>query len=162
MSLSLVETITATGSESTLEFTNIPQSGLQLILKVSARGGTRYNSLTVNNSSGTNYLGQRLGNENNSTYSSSQTAAFYRLMTTGSTDTSNAFGGGDIVISNYATTSDTIMIYSVTHANNNDLDDLVENRVARYTGGGPIESVQVICASGNWAANSSVSLYIVS
>lgn len=162
MALTLVGTATATGSEATLEFTGIPQTGTHLILKVLARAGSRYNRVRLNSDS-TNYSQQYIGYTNYVSQVASSSYTGHLLVTTKSADTSNSFGGGEIVISNYAASSTPVVLHSTTFSFNNvDLDKDVYTTTTEYTGTQPVESVQVVCLSGNWAANSTVSLYIAS
>ena len=105
MAMTLVSTVTVgSGGAASIEFTNIPQTGKDLLFVVSARdSGTdgttwqQYGSFLINGSGGLNRIRLR---GNGSTVATIGGSGFDAALPT-STATSNTFGSLNLYISNY-------------------------------------------------------------
>jgi hypothetical protein len=104
MSMTLIQTVTVgAGGAASIDFTSIPQTYTDLVVKVSVRQTTGsfptlffyFNGLTTNRSF------RSLYGTGSSAISSNGTDAIAGL-TTGSSETANTFGSFDIYIPNYA------------------------------------------------------------
>ena len=110
MGMQLIETVELASAASSIEFTSIPQDGVDLVLKFSLRasdtGGYSYIDLALNGSS-SNFSSTFLrANVQQATpvTSGSQT---YQIEagTTGDGATASTFANGEITISNYASSA---------------------------------------------------------
>lgn len=94
------------GGSSSIDFTSIPASYTDLLLKVSARRSDAtegYLSLRFNANSGSNYSNKTLRGTGSAVSSSSDSSATYLdlWVIPGTTYTANTFGSTDIYIPNY-------------------------------------------------------------
>jgi len=118
----LIASYAATGSVSNIEFTTIPATYTDLLVKVSSRSadsGTGIN-ITFNSDAGANYKWRRLYGDGSSATSNNSTSANYisSNFMNQYTYTANTFGNGDIYITNYASSNTkTVSIDGVTENN---------------------------------------------
>ena len=109
----LIETVTVgSGGAANIEFTSIPQTYTDIVLKLSAR--MSYNTsahyaelyLTVNNNAGSIYSNRRLVANSATTYSFSDSSATSNTaFVAGSSATASVFGNSEYYFSNYASSN---------------------------------------------------------
>lgn len=163
MPMTLVSTVTVTAASTNLiEFTNIPQTGKDLLLVVSARrddSGALW-QFRVNNLGTNVYDYRNLIGSGSATSSTSATGDFGVDFTVArSTAAANIFGNSQIYVTNY--TSSANKLISVDGVNENNAtaaDSRLTAGVARTTN--PITSIQLTGATV--VQNSTASLYIIS
>jgi hypothetical protein len=95
------------GGASSIDFTSIPSTYTDLVVKLSARRSQAYADtyLRFNNDSGANYSWRQVRGDGSSTSSASGSAQTYALSGNGadrSTYTANTFGSIEIYVPNYA------------------------------------------------------------
>lgn len=97
------------GGAASINFTSIPSTFTDLVLKVSARNNNTGLRVRFNSDSGTNYSWRRLsGNaaagfsDSNSTYGSPYNTFLYFSMQNITSDTANTFSNGEMYVFNYA------------------------------------------------------------
>lgn len=103
--MSLIESKTLGTTATSIEFTNIPQNGTDLLVLISTRLSTAAlnGRIRFNSDSGTNYSYRVLYGTSSSVASqnfSSQTGIFYGILG-GGTNTANSFSTASIYIPNY-------------------------------------------------------------
>lgn len=101
---SLIETVTVgAGGAASIEFTDIPQDGSDLVLVMSLRSNRAYQfdpiAFLLNNSS-SGFTGKYVEGDGSIAYSSTNTNA--SGLANGNTATANTFGNSTLYISNYA------------------------------------------------------------
>jgi hypothetical protein len=107
----LIASYTATGSVASIDFTSIPSTYTDLVLKISARGAQAdvSHALTIRfNSATSNYSSKELVGSGSSVGTASRTnlgSAMYVGNIDGSSATSNTFSNTEIYIPNYAGSS---------------------------------------------------------
>lgn len=110
MTMTLVETIeVGIGGAATLTFSNIPQTGTDLLLVLSHRndGGASQDNITmrINGLSGSNYVSRRLDGSGSGVSSGNQTASSINYpYSNSSSSTSNTFTNTSYYFLNYAVT----------------------------------------------------------
>lgn len=162
MTYELIETITLTSSASSIEFTDIPQDGTDLVLFVSARPDTasiRSYRLHINNeTSGTNYSQRTLEGDGSSAYSTNETSQDRILFYVAGGTTANTFGSTRIYFSNYAgSTAKPITIDNVTE--NNATTAYQQLHAANWNNTAAITSIRISDSSVNTLTGSTASLY---
>ena len=108
MAMELIETIeVGSGGASSIEFTSIPQDGVDLLLMFSGRdtSTTENAKITLNSDGGSNYPTVTLDGNGSSASSSGFTGTRLRGLQGQSSYTSNTFGSVSIYISNYTSTT---------------------------------------------------------
>jgi len=162
MGYQLIETVeVGSGGASSIEFTGIPQDGVDLVLLVSARFETDNNTifgLTLNNDTTSgNYSAVQMYGTGNQRYSNTL-ADYLHAPSNPANTTSNTFANGQIYISNYTSTSNkSISLDSVTETN--DIVALQRLIAYKYTTSSAITSMQGSPTTGNFAQYSTFSLY---
>lgn len=151
------------GGAASIEFTSIPQDGVDLLLVVSPRNtSTSFDikPITFNGDTGTNYSSIMLTGSGSGVVSTSEGPTDRTVMRalTKSTDTSNTFGSGSMYISNY-TSSATKSISVDTVTENNSTAVNTEIRATSYTGTSAITSILLDTGVGNFGQYSTASLY---
>ena len=165
MTMTLVSTVTVgSGGAASIEFTNIPQTGKDLLLVLSTRMGAvstgntstfRLNSDTT----GSNYA-YRVLRGNGSTADSDSGSGFF-VLANPSDATANTFTNQNIYISNYAsTTTKSFSADMVTENNATAASAWIG--AGRYTTSSGITTVTVISQAENFVQNSTASLYLIS
>ena len=146
----------------TIEFTGIPQDGVDLVLKVSTRSATVYTAskFTLNNDTSASYSRLDL-NGNGAQFSSGSFAslnfgiAFYQPT---SAYTANTFGNGQMYLSNYTSATNKSISHDSVSENNN--TTAFQGLIATsYLTTNPITSIQLFQSSDNFAEYSTASLY---
>ena len=159
MAYELIETITLASSASSIEFTSIPQDGVDLLLVYSGRSTAstttaflRFNNDTVS------YSQIRLQGTGASAISASDTAIF--LTENLSSSTANTFSNNQIYISNYA--GSTQKSVSGEGVSENNTTSAFQRIIAGlYTQTTAITSMQITYTS-DLVAGSTASLYKIS
>jgi len=162
MAYTLIETVTVgSGGAASIEFTSIPQDGVDLILKLSLRN-TDSNpdsaQVSLNSDTGDNYPQIQLLGNGSSVSSQRLTLGFIRLAIPISTYTANTFGNAELYISNYTSTSNKSMSGDSVAENNATLGRLKIDAFS-YTTSSAITSIQVALFGDNYAEYSTASLY---
>lgn len=163
MAMTLVSTVTVgSGGAASIEFTNIPQTGKDLLVLYSARGtGTgTYVEWNINNQGiGTNLTGRLLTRYGaNLIYTE---ARYGEYANAPSNSTSDTFGSASIYMTNYTSSSNKSMSSDWTwenNATNNDMG-ITASQWAQTTA---ITSFTIRANSGVFAQNTTASLYIIS
>ena len=166
MAMTLVSTTTVgSGGAASIEFTNIPQTGKDLLVKLSLRGTSQANIFVrVNNDSGSNYSRRQLQGSGASVSTTDSTGATY--WNTGfqskDTDTANTFGSMELYLSNY--TSSANKSGSVDSVNENNATTAYQHILALSWGQTTaISSIQIYnFDTSTFVQHSTASLYIVS
>jgi hypothetical protein len=168
MAMSLVSTTTVgAGGAASIEYTNIAQTGKDLLLLVSggstSTGSFRVLRLEINANTGTNYSSRDLQGDGTTPGSTSQTSATYidagYVTATGSF--ANSFGSSAIYFTNYAgSASKSISSDSVSEANTTTQGQRIVAGLWNQTSA--ITSIRIFLSAGNWTQNSTASLYIIS
>ena len=145
-----------------MEFTGIPQDGVDLVLKFSGRGSiasvSRFINVLFNGDTGVNYSYMRLRGDGSAVTSASDATKSrleIGLMTAGSA-TANTFGSCQTYISNY--TSSTVKSVSTDVVTENNATEAYAQVVANTWDGAAITSIN-ISTSGNIDQYSTASLY---
>lgn len=168
MAYTLVQTVNVTSSVSNIEFTNIPQTGKDLLVTASLRsshsGVVDVCYLQVNNNTSSVYSSYRLA-VLGSTVSVARNPfenPLYGLFINGNTSTSNAFSNGQFYLANY--TNNLPKLLTIDSA-------MEQDTTTAYWGinAGSINTTSAITSiklttlqSANFLQYSSVSLYIIS
>lgn len=159
MTMVLFQSVTLSSSASSIEFTNLPQSATDFRLVLSGRSTNADSSITIRFNGSTSSINMiRLtgyGDAGNpdSAYTSSQVGNI-----SGSDYTASTFGNFELYVYNYASTSTFKRFYSSGVSENN-ASLAVQNRIAGgFNTNTAISSVGIF---GNFASNSSASLYLV-
>ena len=168
--MELVETIeVGSGGASSIEFTGIPDTGVDLAIALSGRtDGSNVTSsifMQLNSDTANNYAYLILRGTGSSASSTSDDPydAIRVCYFPGANSTSNTFGNATIYLSNYAsTTAKSISSDSVQE--NNATASYQNITAGSYSGTSEITSVKLYPASGfgDWAQYSTASLYIIS
>lgn len=167
--MSLVSTVTVgSGGAASIEFTNIPQTGKDLLVLFSGRvdGGAAENvSLyyTINNSSSSIYFERLLRGTGTSAESASRTSQtrFEYIMQNGSPSTASTFSNTQIYITNYTVSNNkTILVDSIMENNGSvGMQDMVGQT---WGSTAAITSLLFFRTGVNFVQHSTASLYIIS
>ena len=165
MAMTLVSTVTVgSGGAASIEFTNIPQTGKDLLVLLSLRseGGANPN-ITINGTTA-NYSGIRLtgGGDFRSSGSNSLTTSFDGLMVA-NTATANTFTNEQWYFSNYASSAaKSVSVDNV--AENNAISAFMNIRANLWNNTAAITAISINAhnSSNELAQHSTASLYIIS
>ena len=160
--MELVSTVTVgSGGAASIEFTNIPQTGKDLLVLLSGRGNSNNTALIrFNSDTGNNYDSKLLRGSGSTADSPGNTSAdaFYLFPIPDSNYTSNTFGNAAITVSNYISSVDKSCSADGVQENN-----ATSSRQAilagKYATSSAITSVQLVA---DFVQHSTASLYIVS
>lgn len=158
MGYELIETVeVGSGGASSIEFTSIPDDGVDLVLVVSARNASGNDAFLKINGATTNFTSKHLNGTGSVVSSFSRTDGFIgHFNPAGST--ANTFGSMRILFSNYASaTNKSFSIDSVTE-NNATLANIFLT-AGLWSNTAAITSVTALAASGNLVEYSTASLY---
>ena len=158
MGMQLIETIeVGSGGAASIEFTGIPQDGVDLLVVLSGRNSStgRAVYLTVNGST-TGFSGIYLRGDGSATGSGTATNAQMEQIP-GSAYTSNTFGNATFYISNY-TSGSAKSFSSDTVTENNATNSIQEIWAQSWTGNSAITSVKLAPAN-SFVQYSTASLY---
>lgn len=165
MAMTLVSTVTAgVGGATQLEFTNVPQTGKDLLLLAHLRTDTSSGGVVLRfNGSTSGYANRLLQGNGGSVFSyTNLTTGGFLGDTSNSNDSANAFGSISTYIPNYAITA--IKTYGTDHVSENNGSTANQWIIASsWSDTSPITSLVVTPQSANnFIQNSSISLYIIS
>lgn len=164
MALELIETIELTASAASIEFTSIPQDGVDLLLvgsiRITTSTGSQVYVYLNNDSTSANYsMVDLVGNGASvSTFAGTQNL---RLPANISTTTANTFGNGTIYISNY-TSSNAKSISNDAVTENNATTAFQRIEAYKWSGTSAITSITIDWPFGDMVAGSTASLYKIS
>lgn len=166
MSMELIETIeVGAGGAASIEFTSIPQDGVDLLLMVSVTVDTLYQRRQLllhfnGETSGTNYSQITLEGSGSGVLSFADTSQ-NRIVFRTSSETSNTFNSSGLFISNYASSNaKSISIDSVTE--NNATRAHQEITAAKWANTSAITSIAISDSSLDFAQYSTASLFKIS
>jgi hypothetical protein len=152
-------TVSAVGGDSSISFSNIPQTYTDLVVKFSGRNTADSSQTLITLNGSTSYTGKRLyGSGAAATSDASNTANMNPSSVSASTYTANTFGNAEIYIPNY--TSNNYKSISI--------DAVSENIAATAYGGifaglwsntAPITSITLTANGGNMARYSTATIY---
>jgi hypothetical protein len=155
------------GGAASMDFTSIPATYTDLIVKISARGtrsnsGSQVVSLRFNSDSGANYSYRRLYADGTSAASDSSTGDSYGTAgyVSKTFDTANTFGSCEIYVPNYA--GSTTKSYSSDGVEENNATLSYASIVAGlWSGTAAITAISLYASNGsfNWEQYSSAILY---
>jgi hypothetical protein len=162
MSMTLIQTVTVSGSSTTnIQFASIPSTYTDLLLVLSGRGSQSANftplSMFIN---GNNSNGSwRLLNGDGSAASSSNASGYMDTSSIpAASSTSNTFGNMSLYFSNYAgATNKSISVDGV--AENNATNGIQQIRAILWASTSAITQIDLAIASGNYIAGTTASLY---
>ena len=161
MAYELIETIeVGAGGAASIEFTSIPQDGVDLLLVFSGRdtSTTENAKITLNNDAGSNYPTVTLDGNGSTASSSAVTGTRLRGLQGQSSYTSNTFGSVSIYISNY--TSTTNKSISADEVNENNATTAYQRLAAySYSTSSAITSIQIASFTANLAQYTTASVY---
>lgn len=167
MAYQLIETVTLTAAASSIEFTAIPQDGVDLLCVVNARsssGGDINNParFTFNNDTASNYSAISLNGNGSTASSFSGTSAFFLGgFVNGSGTTANTFSNNGCYVSNYTSAvAKSLSADKVTENNATSSD--IRISAGLWNNSAAITSVQVAFPSATVVAGSTFSLYKIS
>jgi pyocin large subunit-like protein len=169
MAMTLVSTVTVgSGGAASIEFTNIPQTGKDLLLLVSTRtaysAGQTVLALTINNVFTSNYnMRTLIGSGSAASSDNLATSLMVTAVTNSATSTSNTFGNASFYFSNYtSSTNKSLSIDSVSENNATAAGQRIT--AGSFTTSSAITSFKMADASGsfNFVQHSTASLYIIS
>lgn len=163
MTMTLIETVTLTSSASSIEFTSIPQDGVDLLLVVSSRSSNASVADDIGirfNSSSTSYSGKELVGTGSSVFSYNESTNQIRGTTSGANATSTTFGNARFYISNY--TSSANKSVSVDSVSENNATNANQNLDAAQWGDSAAITSILVFTGANLAQYSTASLYKIS
>lgn len=169
MAYELIETIeVGAGGAASIEFTSIPQDGVDLLLIYSLASdytGLDYSptNIRLNSDSGSNYawIALRGSGSGVSSDSNASDTEIYNFTINTFKTTSNVFSNAQLYISNYTSTSDkSISIDGVTE--NNATSAIAQIQAAKYSTSSGITSILIDPVAGNLVQYSTASLYKIS
>lgn len=166
MGYQLIEEITVgAGGAASIEFTGIPQDGVDLVLKLAMRTNRAANTdsvkIQINNNTGSIYTHLRLQGNGSSVLTGSYTGTESYVIVNGNNDTANTFGNADFLISNYTSSNDKSATSDAVNENNATLayQDLKAHLFADTN---PVSSVQLAPSGGTlFLQYSTASLYMI-
>ena len=160
----LIETVTVgSGGAASIDFTSIPQTYTDLVIKLSSRTATGGASDVIAEFNGdvtaANYSMRQIQGSGTSVSSTGGGSSSQALTSSGSTDTASTFANSEMYIPNYAgSTAKSSSNDSVTE--NNATTAYATLRASLYAGTAAITAIKFTHSSGaNFAQYSSASLY---
>ena len=163
--MQLIETIeVGAGGAASIEFTSIPQDGVDLVCVFSTRSDTTGSAEVIytqlNSDTGANYAYVALRGNGSSASSfggSSQNQLFIGYQPK-SSDTASTFTNTEIYVSNY-TSSSAKSVASNSADENNGTEAFQTLTANTYSTSSPVTTLKVYPLSGNFVQYSSASLY---
>jgi hypothetical protein len=165
MGMELIETYeVGAGGIAAIEFTAIPQTGVDLVLKVSSRldAAQFEGQIQFNGDTASNYSSVRLYVNGNGNFNGSASGSSLSFIGMGRSDaTANTFASDSIYVSNY--TSSVAKIVSIEGASENNSASAFGYAIGigagKWSGTTAITSLKLFAASSNFVQYSTVSLY---
>lgn len=161
MTMTLVETITVgSGGTTSIEFTNIPQTGTDLLIVASLRqDSANPNTIGVSLNSSVSGSARRMRGDGASVGSSTE-SNLYVTQAPGTAYTGNTFSSMSIYISNYTSSSNKSISWE-TVIENNATASRQDVIAANSTTTSSITAVALVNPNSNIVQYSSASLYII-
>jgi len=163
----LISAVTVgSGGASTIDFTSIPSTYTDLVLKTSLRGPTGYASDTMDtylrfNGTTTNYSDRLLYGTGSAAASLSETLTGINFRVVGQNSTASTFGNAEIYIPNYAGSSNkSVSVDAVTE--NNATSVLTQLEAGLWSNTAAINQITLVPFTTGFAQYSSAYLYGVS
>lgn len=161
MAMELIETIeVGSGGASSIEFTSIPQDGLDLLLVFSLRNDSASGAVRLwengNTAQGSNRM---LTGDGSGVYSFS--GLTYIAIANGSGTTANTFGNGRALITNYTSTNTKSISIDAVQENDASSSSQAITTASSY-GTAAITSLELSYTAGNIVQYSTASLYKIS
>jgi hypothetical protein len=158
-----IASVTATTSQASLEFTSIPGTYTDLMIKLSLRttGGTQNCSIAFNGST-SNFSQRQLGGDGSSAYSASRTDNLNVVLANGTGYTADVWASNELYIPNYtSSTNKSFSTESATENNATGSDLVMRAHLWSPTTAAAITSITFYAGngSGNFATNSTATLY---
>ena len=154
MGMQLIETIeVGSGGAASIEFTGIPQDGVDLVLVVSARSSSATQTQTIAfNASTAGFTGRQLLGTGSSVFSFADPVTLYA---TPNYYTSNTFSSSELYISNYASSANkSFSVNEVTEQNATASDQLIQAGLWANTA-----AITAVKLTMSYAQYSTASLY---
>ena len=165
MAMTLVSTVTVgSGGAASIEFTNIPQTGKDLLLLVSGRADSSATGgweLSLNNVTSSNYNQRRLVGNGSTATSDTKADTAFQININASTYTANTFGLGHWYISNYTSTTNKSVSADYVSENNSTTAFAIID-AGSFTTSSAITQLKLFKAGVNFVQHSTASLYIIS
>jgi hypothetical protein len=159
-----IQTVTATASVASIEFTSIPATYTDLKIVLSSRSlqGNVYGggALQFNSDTGSNYRFKRLRADGSSVASDqgNPTTSITNWDMAGANATASIFGNIEIYIPNYQVATQKVV--SIEYVGENNATEAHMGLLGgTYTGTGAITSIKLFSAGGNIVQYSSATLY---
>jgi len=151
------------GGAANIEFTSIPQTYTDLVVKVSGRSTTTTTGVDITfNGSSTSYTNRRLyGTGSTAASDSAGTAYISNTMIADSSYTANTFGNGEFYIPNY-TNSNNKSVSVDGASENNATTALMMLTAGLWSNSAAITSVKITPNAGNFVQYSTATLYGIS
>ena len=165
MAYELIETVeVGAGGASSIEFTSIPQDGVDLLLLISPRT-TRVDNddqcqITFNSDTGGNYTYLYLNGSGSAAYTSSTISTAFRPQINAANNTANTFSNLALYVSNYTSSTDKSCSLDAVQENNATAAIMGINAY-NYATSSAISSIQ-LDAIGDYVQHSTASLYKIS
>lgn len=156
------------GGASSMDFTNIPQTFTDLLIKISARGSYTGVQVRFNNDTGTNYTwialkaagAAGIGSENQTTFGTGYNTFIYMRTAVPSGATANAFGNGELYIPNYISSQSKTASMNSVADNNPSANSLSVITAGNWSGTSAITQITLnMDASGSFDQYTSATLY---
>ena len=163
MTMTLVETVTVgSGGAASIEFTNIPDTGKDLVLVLSGRidNNTASQAFITFNSNDLNYSWVQLGGNGSSAFSNTNTTKAW-LRINNPDQTASTFSNSALYVSNYASATNKSFSIDVVRENNA-IPGIQEILAARWADNSAISSISLATSAGSFVQHSTASLYLVS
>ena len=164
--MELIQSVTVgSGGASSIDFTSIPQTYTDLIIKISTRSTVSsvigYVNVRFNSDTGNNYSYKAVGGTGSGTFNNNSTSgSSVFTVTAGNNSTSNTFGNAEIYIPNY--TGSNQKSISIDGVGENNATEAYTQLVAGlWSGTSAITSIQLsdIFGPGNFVQNTTAYLY---
>jgi len=163
--MTLIQSVTVgAGGSAAIDFTSIPTSYTDLVIKISARQSDTNTAAGIqfNNDTGNNYSARRLGGDSTAAYSESSSATNQGkwIIIPFSTATANTFGNAEIYVPNYLSSTAKSYLFDSVSENNSASKDAanMELDAGLWSGTAAISSIKIV-ANTSFAQNSTAYLY---
>jgi hypothetical protein len=169
--MTLVSTVTVgSGGASSIQFTNIPQTGKDLLLLLSMRSSYAGVSAVAGirlNSTSSDYNVREVVGTNSTAYSSSSSgdSQFNRIVVNGNSATANTFSNTSILLSNYTgSIVKSLSAEAAAETNAADAELRIVSGISVVSSAITSLSILTVMNPGSelWQQNSTASLYIIS
>ena len=162
MGYQLIETVTVgSGGAASIEFTGIDQTGQDLVILLSSRGGSFFTNLQLNSDTSSNYSNITLRGSGSSVSSASETTTFiYGPYNPTSGATANTFSSGQFYISNYAGAANKSVSVDGVYENNATGAWQVLT-AGLWSNTSAVTSAKVFVSSGTFVQYNTASIYLI-